>query len=607
MPKRGGMGRPYVNSYYEHDNRGEEVRRTVSFKNVGGHPSGGVNSRAMRTPANDIRRNLTNHLRFTTDVEMGEGGRGNVVGRKPAKLRGFPARGRRRNARQNSPAPMRSFQRLMNSSSYWYRIIIPHGARYEQKWIIDCLNASIAPDTFTPIAFQTLGKDALFYLDDHQISSKLLNLNRRLDTEDGYKLGVLVRPQANLNITVDDTLKEILKSVMARRFRSDVRSLDLSRFHADPDLIDKLVPLNQKSVLSAVLSLVAEHCPSLHALDLSYNQIYSLDGMKSLVSKLSNLRILHLAKNQLDHIKCLDALKGLSIEELLMDANPLCGKYADEGAYVTDVRKRLPKLLKLDNRDLPPPILFDVETAQLPPSRGSYLCAEEGKDIVRQFLEQYYAIYDSPNREPLRDAYHENAKLSMSCNNQITQSQSSGNRDKPLLGAYHSSNRNLKRVSELDRRMRLLMCGHTEIMKHLCSLPSSQHDPHSFAVDLLLFTPQLIQLCVCGVFREARSAPNVPVRAFSRSLVIVPQGQGFCIVNETINITNATTAQADAAFKTSLAPVAPVPSVSSPVVPLVPVPVAPSIGMPSQDIEVKRQMVEHVTKVTGMNLTWSEK
>lgn len=49
----------------------------------------------------------------------------------------------------------------------------------------------------------------------------------------------------------------------------------------------------------------------------------------------------------MNHITSLDPLKGLAVEQLLMDANPLCAKYTDQGAYVTDIRKRLPKLLKL--------------------------------------------------------------------------------------------------------------------------------------------------------------------------------------------------------------------------------------------------------------------
>lgn len=62
---------------------------------------------------------------------------------------------------------------------------------------------------------------------------------------------------------------------------------------------------------------------------------------------------------------------------------------------------------------------------------------------------------------------------------------------------------------------------------------------------IFLFQPQLIQLCVCGVFRESRASGNVPVRAFNRGLIIVPQGGGFCIVNETLTITNATSAQSN--------------------------------------------------------------
>lgn len=57
------------------------------------------------------------------------------------------------------------------------------------------------------------------------------------------------------------------------------------------------------------------------------------------------------------------------------------------------------------------------------------MCAEAGKDIARQFLEQFYAIYDSPNREPLRDAYHESAMLSLSCPPNHQSNRNQGHRD----------------------------------------------------------------------------------------------------------------------------------------------------------------------------------
>jgi nuclear RNA export factor len=67
-----------------------------------------------------------------------------------------------------------------------------------------------------------------------------------------------------------------------------------------------------------------------------------------------------------------------------------------------------------DGVDLSPPIVFDVsEDFQMPTSKGSFLCVEEGRTIVHQFLEQYYQLYDSGNRELLISAYHTNAMFSI--------------------------------------------------------------------------------------------------------------------------------------------------------------------------------------------------
>lgn len=51
-------------------------------------------------------------------------------------------------------------------------------------------------------------------------------------------------------------------------------------------------------------------------------------------------------------------------------------------------------------------------------------------------------------------------------------------------------------------------------------------------------------LTVTGIFKELESGQkSAPIRAFSKVLVIVPAGSGFCIVNEQIHVTNATEAQ----------------------------------------------------------------
>lgn len=137
-----------------------------------------------------------------------------------------------------------------------------------------------------------------------------------------------------------------------------------------------------------------------------------------------------------------------------------------------------------DDITLPPPIGFDVpdEVAKLPSAKASFLCDVSGADIVRQFLEQYFIIYDSDNRQPLLEAYHEHAMISMT----VFSSPSQGSQQR--LQNYLSHNRNINQKRELDTRCRLLKFGRLPVVSFLSELPPTKHDPQSFVVDLTLFT-----------------------------------------------------------------------------------------------------------------------
>lgn len=70
-----------------------------------------------------------------------------------------------------------------------------------------------------------------------------------------------------------------------------------------------------------------------------------------------------------------------------------------------------------DEVELPPAIGFDVsEDVNLPPRQQSFLIDPAGQDLVREFLTQYFAIFDSESREALLEAYHENATMSLAAN-----------------------------------------------------------------------------------------------------------------------------------------------------------------------------------------------
>lgn len=103
-----------------------------------------------------------------------------------------------------------------------------------------------------------------------------------------------------------------------------------------------------------------------------------------------------------------------------------------------------------------------------------------GADIVRQFLEQYFILFDSDNRQPLLDAYHEQAMFSLTA--------SYSQQQHLRLDNYAGHSRNIMRVKGSEDRVKHLHCGRLPVVAFLSQLPDTQHDPLSFAVDLTLFT-----------------------------------------------------------------------------------------------------------------------
>jgi nuclear RNA export factor len=59
----------------------------------------------------------------------------------------------------------------------------------------------------------------------------------------------------------------------------------------------------------------------------------------------------------------------------------------------------------------------DEPSKQLPPWKAAFLCNPAGSELVQKFLEQYFMLYDSDNRQQLLEAYHEQAMFSITATN----------------------------------------------------------------------------------------------------------------------------------------------------------------------------------------------
>uniref|UniRef100_A0A8C7UJI2 Nuclear RNA export factor 1 n=1 Tax=Oncorhynchus mykiss TaxID=8022 RepID=A0A8C7UJI2_ONCMY len=451
---------------------------------------------------------------------------------------------------------------------------VPYGKKYDKDWLITALQ-NICSMPFTPVHYHVEGNRAEFFIDDSTTANALFKVSRKITDKEGYKVLFFFSPQNRPLVVLSNG------QCMAKRFDGSQQALDLNNIRIDPDLVSQNidVTLNRKNSMRAVIKIIEENIPELVCLNLSNNKLFRLDDLSELVNKVPNLKTLNLSHNELKTERELDRIKGLKLVELWLERNPLCDYFKDQASYISEVRERFPRLLKLDGQDLPPPIVFDVEVtpAALPPCKPSYFCSEEIKTPIVGFLQQYYSVYDSGDRQPLLDAYHDGATFSLSMPFTMQ------NPSRCSLGDYHKDSRNLKKLKDPTTRFRLLKHTRLNVVAFLSELPKTQHDTASLIVDntLLSFT-------VTGVFKEVEGKSRDSVRAFCRVFVTVPAGgTSLCIVNDELFVRNATTEEIRRAF---VAP-APTPS-SSPV---------PTLSAPQQE------MLSAFSLKSGMNLEWSQK
>ncbi|XP_034037020.1 nuclear RNA export factor 1 [Thalassophryne amazonica] len=475
------------------------------------------------------------------------------------------------------------------SQSGWYKVTIPHGRKYDKKWLLTALQ-NICSVPYRAVEYHVEHSRAHFYVDDSSVAAALRKCSHKITDTDGYKVEVHINPSPAPSFFLSDLKPEHLehlKQCMAKRFDGSQQALDLNNIRTDPDLVSQNIEviLNRKTSVEAVSKIIEENIPELACLNLSNNRIHKLDELAEMFTKMPHLKNLNLSHNELKTDRELDKVKGLKLVELWLVRNPLCNLFKDQASYISAVRERLPRILKLDGHDLPPPIGFDVETlTAIPPCKGSCFGSDEIKALILRFLQQYYNIYDSGNRQPLLDAYHDGASLS------LTTPYSSLNPSRSSLGEYHKDSRNLKRVKDPTMRFRLLKHTRLNVVAFLNELPKTQHDTASFTVDVNTYTNTLLSFTVNGFFKEVAvdGKSRDSTLAFSRVFITVPAGNsGLCIVNDQLFIRLATTEEIRRAF---VAP-APTPS-SSPV---------PTLTAPQQE------MLSAFSLKSGMNLEWSQK
>ena len=441
-------------------------------------------------------------------------------------------------------------------SDSWHKVVLKNRTKFDKIAIVKELLAR-SDSKFLPICFSELDVNSQFYVEDRGAAQALKDLDKKIKMPDGCPLEITVHRTSAPNVTISDELVEKIKSVMSKRYFVVSKALNLSAFHVDEDFAKEFfyAPLWRTNVMTKVLMVIQENIPKvssltleLVALDLSDNKLNStsLKFFTTFKTQVPYLRILHLANNKINDTKGLEKMKGLPLVELKLTGNPLVNKLGF--SYQKAIREIFPQLVKLDDMKLPTVSTFvepfEPEDAGLPPIVQKMVGNKEAGVIVCKFLEEYFKVYDSNSRQLLLDAYHEEALMSMS---------TTGNPE--LMSSYIPESRNHRRVSSRSlirvsekKRYDLLRRGKLQIVTFLTKLPMTEHDLSTFTLDVPCNCLSLMTFTVTGLFREGDTQLKDCVRHFNRCFIVVPQGVGFCIINETLFIRPATDQSTRQAF-----------------------------------------------------------
>ncbi|XP_056664757.1 nuclear RNA export factor 1-like [Monodelphis domestica] len=484
-------------------------------------------------------------------------------------------------------------------SKQWFKVTISNGRNYDKTWLLSTLRGKCNV-ALNPVDFHYDDKKALFFVEDPHIASALKAADHNIVDGDNRRISIVVNTSSP-PYSVQNELKpeqlEQLKIVMSKRYDNAKKTLSLKGLRSEPDLMIQCIDivLNRKNYMTALVQIIGENIPELLSLNLSNNRIYKLDDFADIVHKAPNLRSLNLSCNELKSERELDKVKELKLDELWLVGNPLCKSFRNRASYLTAIRERFPKLLRLDGHDLAPSVALNAQTrppvalnvempALLPACKGSFFGSETLKGMVTYFLQQYFSVYDSGDRQGLLDAYHEEACCSLSISANIQ------NPSQYNMSEYVKDNRNVKKVKDPGLRFHLLKHSRLAVITFINELPKTQHDMSSFVVDVCAQTETLLCFSVHGLFKEVEEKSNA-IRAFTRMFIAVPSNNAtrMCMVNDELFVRNANPEEIHRAFAAVPAP-----------------PTSSFISMVNI-FQEQQSIIQLFSTQSGMNLEWSKK
>uniref|UniRef100_A0A452SZR8 Uncharacterized protein n=1 Tax=Ursus maritimus TaxID=29073 RepID=A0A452SZR8_URSMA len=313
----------------------------------------------------------------------------------------------------------------------WFKITIPCGRKYDKTWLMSSIQ-SLCSVPFTPVDFHYVKNQARFFVRDVDTASALKDVSYKICDEENRKISIFVNPSTvpySVRYKLEPEQMEQLKLTMNKRYDVSQQALDLQSLRFDPDLVghDIDLILNRRNCMAATLQIIEENYPEVRTdLSLSNNKLYRLDGLSDIIEMVPTVKILNLSKNELHLVWELNKMKGLDLEELWLEGNPLCDTFPDQPTYIRSLR----------------------------------LCS--------------WALW-LPSGHRAAPGNTPTGQTNTFCSSFSARSS---------LCEYFKESRNMKKPKDPSLRVQPLKHTKCDIVRSLCVLPGTQHDFSSFLVDM---------------------------------------------------------------------------------------------------------------------------
>ncbi|KAK4168725.1 putative mRNA export factor mex67 [Cladorrhinum sp. PSN259] len=424
-----------------------------------------------------------------------------------------------------------------------------------------------------------------------------------------------------------DTKAKLL-SVLASRYNAGQKVLDLSALGTDP-ILGNLGTFDSQSLaqksFKALVHLVGsqytdpeEKREAIPAVSLARNDITDVDQVFSLARSLPHLLRLDLTSNKLENLSKISKWKNefRHLQELHLTGNAV----TSQPNYVTEILQWFPSLQILDGQQVrtPAEAAEAVKAANPQPIPEFPSNLRDGdNNVATSFLIAFFDLYDRDRAALTQQFYDFQTSFSLTC------LENSGRDQSWKTYSHHS--RNIQKLGPRNRQTtERLYTGIDKIAEVWMKLPATRHPPLSDAwlVDCHTFTGLTdpnnpsnhamgLMINVHGSFEEADTAQNLfGARKFSRNFILGPSLPGaphpYRVISDQLTLHAWKAHSAGYAAAPIAAPVA-APTAVPAVLPVaIPVPAEISPGAASVDNATKAQMVQELSRITGMTAEYSQ-